>query len=251
MDTSMRKPWAKDFAQWVPQFIQRIKRDENARKAWRSIQQHCMTRDHPVSTGLVGQAALLMFFSLSKDLRLKVKEQHRRTRQLSALFKRAETAISAATHGPQQRGRGRPRLRPEEAIAGAFNAPWVTDDTNIVTVRDAFDRLKRDTGRDFILDEIRKLIVQSCGPKESNSKELFPLAMLQELAHEYGLRLGCKRIMRLCRCAGINVNERTLARYLGSLKGDRLMVTESLSFIRRAAIPRDEFSALFAPLRVN
>lgn len=249
MDTPRPKPkqWVRDFERWVPTFMSRVKSKAETRNVWRRVQEHRMTRDHPVQGGLVYQAALLLFIASSARNHLELEEQHKRTQNIAALAKRAE--IAAFRGQSRRRGRGRPRLHAKQAHRDFLNAPWPIETPKTHNMRDALRLTKAEIGRDLTPAEGRKLIVQTFGPKQSPLNALWSLAQLRELAQVYGLRLGAKKIAHLCRCAGINVSARTLARYFASLKDDWPVVHDSLSIIRRGSVRRDKYPALFAPLR--
>jgi hypothetical protein len=260
------RAWVGDFERWVPRFMDNVRRKAKARKVWRCIQQHCETRDHPAQSrmvypaalrgGLVYQAAMLLFTAAQALKHLELDDQYERVQRIDALGKRAEKAASVAESGPPRPGRGRPRLQAEEAMRTFLNAPWPAtskEAPGLRTVQDALELVKPDTGRDFSLAELRKLIVQTCGPKQSPLRNgLWQLAQLKKLAAEYGLKLGHKKIAHLCHCAEIGVNERTLAWYFASLSPDDWnTVSDSLSIIRRGLVRRDKYPALFARLRRN
>jgi hypothetical protein len=262
LPSAQPKLWKQDFVRWVPAFMASVKSAPTARHAWGSIQRHCMGRVGCPSSGLVGQAALLLFLSTPRFVRqaLSLPEHYQLAQEYQRLFKRARLAEVVAGRGrPRQSRRGRPRLNPEKAVIEAVCAPWFVGDSNIATVQEAFERLERETGRTFTVAEAGRLLVRTAGLKQSPFNEMYLLAVLQEVALEYGLKLGHKQITALAECAGVwpdwelkeaKNHSRTLARYFRAITGkDRRTIREgNLPSLRPLAIRREEFPRLFDSL---
>jgi hypothetical protein len=184
------------------------------------------------------------------EVRRTFEETYKLTGEASRRLKAAVRA-EGLERSPRNRGSRGPSRRPATAArTEALEVPFPGVPSDIGTIGDAMDRVRRETGRELTLAESRRALVKS-GGRRSRLDSRLCLVALQELAKDYGVTLGYASIAALADCAGPEkyrdkFGARELQRYLKDFSGEARQMVETW---KPLTMRRDEFPHLFSPLR--
>jgi hypothetical protein len=201
---------------------------------------------------LPDKAALALFLYLSGQAQGgEVAREFERTYRLTGeASRRLKAAIRAEKLERTRAGSRGPSHKPaSEARAEALASAFPARSGDLATVGDAFARLERETGRRFTVAQMRQILVKSGGRRSPLDSRLC-LAALQELAGDYGVRLGFRSLAELADCAGPwkygdEDKARELQHYLKANRGKARQIADAW---KPLTMNRSEFPHLFDPL---
>lgn len=111
------------------------------------------------------------------------------------------------------------RRRAREARNAALGAKWPTPSAGIYTLRDELELVKKETGKEYPLAVVQKVLNKTAGLRSRVDSPMYFLMLLKGHAAQHGVNLGVKTLAALADCVCPNhltksLDPSTLARYL-------------------------------------
>jgi hypothetical protein len=213
------------YERWEKSFLQNVKNHPTAGRAWGELCR-CGIRD-------VALRLLADYAGVGPDV---PPEPRAMSRNLAWL--RLDCAVRAERAAQRRTRDVRASMfiaRRNESRSAALDAPWLAEDPNVKTIRQALGRNR--LSKDLSLRAVQWALKKAAGARGLVSSPMYFLFLLQGYAKKYGVQLGVKKLTHLTDCArfdGANpklLDKGTLARFLRRIPFKRKILRETIPML--------------------